>query len=410
MTRAHEVLEQARARQLASLVICADDAGQLVAAIAAAEAANVPIVLARPSISAEERQRLCRMAGATAYLDGPTSQWIACETPVPRPAAAPFTVSLMTSGTTGAPKLARHSLENLLGRIAAAPSAVHGDRRWLLTYLPTGFAGLQVIFTALCLGGGIVEAADRSASGFLHAAARHRATHISGTPTFWRSLLLVAGPGALPGLEQITLGGEAVDQTTLDRLADRFPAARITHIYASSEAGALFSVHDGRAGFPRAWLHREVSGVRLRVRNSVLEVRSPRRMLGYVGGVAPPTSGDGWIITGDLVHVEHDRVCFTGRTDDVINVGGAKVLPQRVEEFLLSCRGVADALVRGIPSPISGAILQADVVMQPEHETESSVHDLLGLCRTRLAAHEAPRSIRIVPRVAAHESGKKAKA
>jgi acyl-coenzyme A synthetase/AMP-(fatty) acid ligase len=214
----------------------------------------------------------------------------------------------------------------------------------------------------------------------------------------------------LPRLEQITLGGEAVDQTTLDRLADRFPAARITHIYASSEAGALFSVHDRRAGFPRAWLDGETGGVRLRVRNAVLEVKSPRRMIGYVGGAATPSAGDGWIITGDLVDVDNDRVCFRGRIDDVINVGGAKVRPQRVEEFLLSCGGVADALVRGVASPISGAILQADVVLEPGYEAESTVRDLLRRCRADLAAHEAPRSIRVVPRIAALESGKKAKA
>jgi hypothetical protein len=40
-------------------------------------------------------------------------------------------------------------------------------------------------------------------------------------------------------LKQITIGGEAVDQVTLDMLRGVFPAARITHIYASTEAGAL---------------------------------------------------------------------------------------------------------------------------------------------------------------------------
>ena len=71
----------------------------------------------------------------------------------------------------------------------------------------------------------------------------------------------VLAPGALPRprerrgrlpLEQVTLGGEPVDQAILTRLTEMFPAARVSWIYASSEAGATIAVHDGRAGFPRA--------------------------------------------------------------------------------------------------------------------------------------------------------------
>jgi len=53
-------------------------------------------------------------------------------------------------------------------------------------------------------------------------------------------------------VRQITIGGEAVDQVTLDQLRAAFPGARISQIYASTEAGALFAVRDGRAGFPAA--------------------------------------------------------------------------------------------------------------------------------------------------------------
>ena len=58
-------------------------------------------------------------------------------------------------------------------------------------------------------------------------------THVSGTPTLWRALLVALGSKAatLP-LRQITLGGEAVDQAILDRLANLYPGASITHIYA----------------------------------------------------------------------------------------------------------------------------------------------------------------------------------
>ena len=76
--------------------------------------------------------------------------------------------------------------------------------------------------------------------------------HSSGTPTFWRQLLLFAPDDELSAcrLEQITMGGEAVTQGLLDQLSGLFPQTRLVHIYASTELGRLFSVTDKRAGFP----------------------------------------------------------------------------------------------------------------------------------------------------------------
>ena len=53
--------------------------------------------------------------------------------------------------------------------------------------------------------------------------------------------------------QQVTLGGEPVDQAVLDLLHEAFPSARVSWIYASSEAGASIAVHDGKAGFPEKW-------------------------------------------------------------------------------------------------------------------------------------------------------------
>ena len=75
---------------------------------------------------------------------------------------------------------------------------------------------------------------------------------VSGTPSYWRRLVTLGSRDALKEipLEQITLGGEIADQTLLDTLKLMYPAARIVHIYATSELGRCFSVKDGKAGFP----------------------------------------------------------------------------------------------------------------------------------------------------------------
>ena len=78
-----------------------------------------------------------------------------------------------------------------------------------------------------------------------------------------------------------------MDQSTLDQLARAFPQARLIHIYASTEAGALFAVRDKLAGFPAAWLETGVEGTQLRIRAGMLEILSPRAMKGYVGSSEP---------------------------------------------------------------------------------------------------------------------------
>lgn len=318
-------------------------------------------------------------------------------------------VFLLTSGTTGAPKVVHQTLSGLLGRILTGSLNRNRNARWLLTYETHSFAGLQVVLSAVFSEGLLVVPESRNPAALAVLGRAQEVTHISGTPTFWRSMLMAAGPEGMPSLRQITIGGEAVDQATLDRLAHAFPAARISHIYASTEAGALFAVHDGRAGFPKEWLESELpGGVMLRIRDGVLEVRSPRRMLAYVSGERMPVSEDGWLITGDLVRVEGDRVFFCGRQDHVINIAGLKISPLEVEEVLLAQPGVLEAQVYGIPSPITGAIPGARVVLQPGLDVEATLRELRGACARALPRHAVPRRFEAVDSVVLSSTGKKA--
>ncbi|MCW2247885.1 acyl-coenzyme A synthetase/AMP-(fatty) acid ligase [Azospirillum fermentarium] len=292
----------------------------VIAALVAAERAGVELALRRPGV----------------------------EIPAGVPAADGFAVLLPTSGTTGAPKLIRHGLDRLRGRLRGTGD---GGARWLLTYEPASFAGLQVILTALAAGAELVAAPGEGAAGLARAALAARVTRISGTPSFWRAFLMAVGQ-AVPPLASITLGGEAADQPLLDRLAAAFPDASLRHVYASTEAGSLFAVADGRAGFPAAWLESGSDGVRLRIVDGILQVDSPRAMLGK----------GGWIDTGDRVTVAGDRVLFAGRADGRVNVGGVKVSAEEAEALILAVPLVADALVTAVPNPITGHILTAAVV------------------------------------------------
>jgi len=318
-------------------------------------------------------------------------------------------IFLLTSGTTGTPKVVHQTLPALLGRVRTSSLDKHHGARWLLTYETHSFAGLQVILSAALSGGLLVAPEARNPTALAQAARSQDVTHISGTPTFWRAMLMAVKDDGLPSLRQITIGGEAVDQATLDRLSRAFPDARVSHIYASTEAGSLFAVHDGRAGFPDAWLEQKLpGGVTLRIRNGMLEVRSPRRMLEYASGQRVPLTEDGWLETGDLVRVEADRVLFCGRQDQIVNIAGLKVSPEEVETFLLGQPIVAEAQVYAVPSPLTGALLAARIVMRPGLDLQTALDDLRAACASGLPRHMAPRRFEFVDSVAMSSSGKKA--
>ncbi|MBL8475844.1 MAG: AMP-binding protein [Methyloversatilis sp.] len=320
-----------------------------------------------------------------------------------------FHLVLTTSGTTGQPKAARHSLDRLLGRIRP-PKSGATDAVWLLTYHPASFAGMQVLLTALVSGGTLAACTHATVPDLARVALDARPTHISGTPTFWRGFLLALGGRAaeLP-LKQVTLGGETVDQATLDRISAVYPSAGIAHIYASTEAGALFAVRDGQAGFPAGWLGQVTDGIELRLNGDMLEVRSPRMMQGYLSGGPPSPVGDGeWLSTGDLVEVRADRTLFMGRIDSVINVGGAKVFPEEVEAVLLECAGVAEARVFGKSNPITGQLVVAEVVLSDSSlNVDATRADIQRHARSRLPAFKVPRVLTVKDRIVVSASGKK---
>jgi acyl-coenzyme A synthetase/AMP-(fatty) acid ligase len=386
------------------VLVWSDEPADILRAIDACSRSGCDLWIAHTNIPAASIEDTTRRFGIQLLISNHDQlrEALPVETPPAR------RIHLMTSGTTGSPKIAIHSLESLLSHVlVSAIRPVNRGGRWLLTYQPTSFAGLQVLLTAVLSEGAIVVPEYRTPIGFYEAAYQHNVTHISGTPTFWRSFLLVARPGSLPQLRQITLGGEAIDQSILDRLKTTFPDTRLTHIYASTEAGVVFAVHDGLEGFPAEWLHQPVRGVEIRIRDGVLEVKSPRTMQRYAAGILQPFTEDGWLRTGDDVEVVGNRIRLLGRQDAVINVGGAKVYPQAVESFLLSLKDVSEARVQRIANPISGSLVGAEVVLARGVDADAAHLRILSQCRQGLPLYQVPRILKIVDSIHVQESGKK---
>jgi acyl-coenzyme A synthetase/AMP-(fatty) acid ligase len=324
---------------------------------------------------------------------------------------------MFTSGTSGAPKMVVHTLAGLTAAIkrnAAHDAAVV----WATFYDIRRYGGLQIFFRALIDGASLVlSSADEPVGDHLVRLGARGVTHISGTPSHWRRVLMSPQARAMaPGY--VRLSGEIADQTVLDNLSATYPQARVGHAYASTEAGVGFDVNDGRAGFPASLIGRLPSGVELKVEDGTLRVRSGRTALGYVGDGAPVFADDeGFVDTGDMVDLRDGRYHFVGRRNGVINVGGLKVNPEEVEAVINRHPHVRMSLVRARRSPITGALVVADVVLRdvPGGAADSGADldalkgEILELCREGLAKHKVPTAIRVVPTLAVAASGKLAR-
>ncbi|WP_203336329.1 ANL family adenylate-forming protein [Nocardioides limicola] len=304
---------------------------------------------------------------------------------------------VLTTGTTGAPRGVRHDWARLLRgvrRVQPAP-----DERWLLAYGLHQFAGLQILLHVLAAGATLVAPAPRRPREGLAAMREHHVSHASATPTYWRFLLaeLTSDGGAVPQLQQITLGGEAIPGPLLAQLRGTFTQARVSQVYAGSEFGSTGSTRDGRAGLPASVLNRpEDADVAFRIDDGELWIRSRTGMLGYYG--EPPVDPDGWRATGDLVDLDGDRIVFRGRASDIINVGGVKVHPLPIEERVAAVSGVALARVYGRPNAMTGTIVAVEAVATPGADPDLVKNAIRDACAD-LPDAARPRSVRIVDEI-----------
>lgn len=312
-----------------------------------------------------------------------------------RPAALPTTWLLPTSGTTGSPKLIAHSLATLTRSMGARRPSDHAYR-WGSAYSLRRFAGLQV-FLQCWLGRTplILTEEASSVTGLLTHFIALGCNALSATPSMWRKLAMHPLFANLP-LRQITLGGEIVDQPVLDLLGRRFPAARVTHIYASTEAGVGFAVRDGRAGFPAGYLSAPPAGVSLCI--------DTQHHLCF-------ESGDVWLDSGDVVRLEGDRVFFLGRANGCINVGGNKVMPEEVESVIKELPEVLFVQVRARKSTVLGNLVEAAVTVPPDIAFDAAFKKkITSHCRARLDAFKVPAFVVQADEFSLTASGKLARA
>ena len=296
---------------------------------------------------------------------------------------------LFSSGSTGESKASVLSFERLLDKFRSKRTGF----RTLVFLLLDHIGGINTLFHALCNGGTIVTAADRSPEAVGAAIAAHKVQLLPTTPTFLNMLLIseAASRHDLSSLETITYGTEPMPQTTLAAVAAALPGVRLKQTYGLSELGILPTKSRENNS---VWLKLGAAGFEHRIVDNILWIRSASAMLGYLNAPAP-FDAEGWFNTQDLVETDGEYVRILGRRSELINVGGEKVHPTEIENLLLQLDNVRDVTVSGRANPVTGAVVAARITPVRAEDPEAFKRRIRRFCRERLEPFKIPVVIEI---------------
>jgi len=294
-----------------------------------------------------------------------------------------------TGGTTGAPKLAQHLHSN---QLHAAWGAVQMYDLKESDVILNGFpmfhvAGAFVYGLSALLSG--AEIVIPTLLGMRNTAfvqrywdfvERHRVTFLSAVPTVIATLLGLGGKDDQRiSVRALFTGGSPLPSELATAFEKKY-SIPVRNILGMTECAGVVSIEPfkaprtpGSCGLPLPFSKvkavdsngeecpADTTGIlRLKGPNVGPGYTDPRRNTGTF-------THDGWLITGDIGHVDAEgRVFVTGRAKDVIIRGGHNIDPQMIEEALLQHPDVLMAAAVGAPDEYAGELPVAYVSLRPE--------------------------------------------
>jgi acyl-CoA synthetase (AMP-forming)/AMP-acid ligase II len=318
---------------------------------------------------------------------------------------------MFTGGTTGAPKMVPWTHDNVatsVGNVIAGYGLGPDDATVAVMPLFHGHGLIAALLSTLASGGTVlIPAGGRfSAHTFDDDLRAASATWFTAVPTIHQILLGRKDTDAEPErarLRFIRSCSAALNPDTAEALQKAF-AAPVLSAYGMTEATHQMS-STSETETATAGLVGRSTGVQVRIvgddgrpcpPDAVGEiwVSGPTVVRGYLANPSATerTFTDGWLHTGDLGTLsEAGELTLRGRIKELINRGGEKISPERVEGVLASHPKVLEAAVFGVPDELYGETVGAAVVS--DHADPPTADELTEFCRERLAAFEVPAGI-----------------
>jgi 2-aminobenzoate-CoA ligase len=326
-----------------------------------------------------------------------------------------------TSGTTGVPKGTMHFHRDVMAICDCfPPHTLQSQRDDIFIGTPPlaftfGLGGLLLFPMRVRAAGVLLE--KLTPETLLANIAKYKATVCFTAPTFYRQMGPLAARHDISSLRQTVSAGEALPLATRElwqaasglAMIDGIGATEMLHIFISA-AGA--DIRPGATGKP-------VPGYQA----CIVDDQGRKLGPGVIGRLAVkgPTGCryladprqkdyvlDGWNLTGDAYEMDADGYFFyRSRTDDMIISAGYNIAGAEVEDVLLRHPAVAECGVVGRPDDERGMIVEAHVVLKPDHAASSELAKALqDFVKEHIAPYKYPRSIRFQEKLPRTETGK----
>ncbi len=317
-------------------------------------------------------------------------------------------VILYTSGTTGQPKGAELSHQNmLLNAIISDEMFARQEQNVYLATLPLfhSFGQTVVMNTGFRRHATIVLMPRFEPVAALELMNRENVTSFAGVPTmYWAMLTAVrAGQAEVPtSLATAVSGGSALPVEVLKDFSATFGVG-ILEGYGLSETAPVASFNQPGRPAKAGSIGTPIWGVEMRLIDAdwntaddigEIAIRGHNIMKGYYNRpeATAEVMRDGWFRTGDLARRDEDGYYFiVDRAKDMIIRGGFNVYPRELEEVLMTHPAVSLAAVVGVPHDSHGEEIKAYVIRTPEATV--SEEELVAWCRENMAAYKYPRIV-----------------
>ena len=297
---------------------------------------------------------------------------------------------LFTSGTTGEPKGVIHNFELLLSKFASGPESLKPFRS-ISILMFDHWGGLNTLFHSLFSGGFLSLITDRKPDSVAAEIERHKLNLLPASPSFL-NLFLLKGSFQnydLSSLRWVTYGAEPMPEATLNRLNQLLPGLKFKQTYGLIEIGVLSTVSESDES---TLVKLGGNGYEIRIVDDMLEIKAKTSMLGYLNAESPFTP-DGYFKTGDVVEQHGEFVRILGRRSNLIITGGEKVYPSEIESAILDCGWVEDVRVYGLPHPLLGNVVAAQIQTKSVSEHAKLRGEIRMHCLSRLSKFKVPMHI-----------------
>ena len=332
-------------------------------------------------------------------------------------------VLLYTSGTTGQPKGAELTHDNLLTNAAVSAETLVelSSDDVVMGCLPLFHCfGLTCGLNAAVTAGACLTLIPRfDAAKALEVVGRDRVTVFEGVPTMYAGMLNVEDAASydVSSLRTCISGGSAMPVEVMKSFEETFGCI-VLEGYGLSETSPV-------ASFNRPDLERKPGSIGVPVRGVEMKlldddgqdvevgdvgeiaIRGENLMKGYWGrkDATEDAIPDGWFRSGDMAKQDEDGYYFiVDRKKDLIIRGGYNVYPREVEEALYEHEDVAEVAVVGVPHPELGEEVGAAVALKSGRSV--SEDELRDFAKERLAAYKYPRHLWIVDELPKGPTGK----